>query len=110
MKRGCPQCYGTGKLYSPIPKEDGEPTYICPACKGSKEIDLGNIWTEQEAEVSELKGRIAELEQQLAALRGAVEDAYAEGWADGKDSCAVDGWYVHDWNSSDAKAALKEEK
>lgn len=33
----CRKCYGTGKLYTPY-KEDNEPTFICPDCKGKKTI------------------------------------------------------------------------
>jgi uncharacterized protein YbaR (Trm112 family) len=55
----CRRCYGRGKLYSPVPSKDSEPTYICPECKGKKTVDIVKV---QREEIAELQAENAELQ------------------------------------------------
>ena len=49
---------------------------------------------------------LAELER---SQKQEIEDAYAEGWGDGKSTTSADGDWTPDWDASQAKQVSEEE-
>jgi len=74
-------------------------------------------WMHYECEIRRLQGLNAEDQAEIARLRALVESAYKEGWQLGfhvghEDSVGAgpDPWCDGDWDTSEARKILREEK